>query len=464
LDQRPPDQAETLRRNSRLLEEKLADFGVKGRVVEVAPGPVVTVYEFKPAPGVKISKVAGLADDLALNLRATSIRIVAPIPGKAAIGIEIPNASRETVFLRELLASPAYQQSPSPITIALGKDILGLPVVEDLGGMPHLLIAGATGSGKSVFINCLVLSLLYKAGPDLVRLLMVDPKRIELSTYDRIPHLLHPIITDPAQAAAALRWAVGEMERRYELLAWMGVRNIAGFNRRLAQGKLPPPPEDRDLGEIAHLPYLVIIIDELADLMMAASKEVEALITRLAQMARAAGIHLVLATQRPSVDVITGLIKANFPARISFKVTSRVDSRTILDTQGAEHLLGMGDMLLSRPGHSGLLRLHGALVTDGEIQRVVDYVRAQGHPQYDQSVVQSVDEGGDTPEEDDQPDELYPQAVALVKQSGQASISYLQRRLRVGYNRAARMIEHMEREGIVGPSDGSRPREVLIRE
>lgn len=462
-DQTAPDQAESLKYNSRLLEKKLADFGVQGQVVEVAPGPVVTMYEFQPAPGVKISKVAGLSDDLAMNLRASSIRIVAPIPGKAVIGIEIPNNSRETVYLRELLASPAYQQAASQLTIALGKDILGMPMVNTLTRMPHLLIAGATGAGKSVFINTLVMSILYKASPDQVRLLLVDPKRIELSTYNDIPHLLYPIITNPQEATAGLRWAVAEMERRYELLARLGVRNIKSFNQRLArQG--PPPPLDPDEPPVEPLPYVVIIIDELADLMMVSSKEVEALITRLAQMARAAGIHLVLATQRPSVDVITGLIKANFPARISFKVTSRVDSRTILDQQGAEHLLGMGDMLFSQPGVSGLNRLHGAYVSDSEIDRVVGFVKEQAQPQYDESVVETTgDNGADNGFDDDQ-DERYSDAVALVKESGQASISYVQRRLRVGYNRAARMIEQMEREGIVGPSDGSKPRQVLVRD
>lgn len=443
-------QRDLLANNSRLLEEKLAHFGVQGNVVEVAPGPVVTMYEFKPAPGVKISKVAGLSDDLAMNLKATSVRIVAPIPGKSVIGIEIPSPQREMVYLRELLASDAYRSNESPLTVALGKDILGQPVVSDLSRMPHLLIAGATGAGKSVFINTLILSILYRSTPEQVRLLMVDPKRIELSTYNHIPHLLYPIITQPKDATAGLRWAVAEMERRYDLLAEMGVRNIQTYNQRVESEPEKTP-----------LPYLVVIIDELSDLMMVASKEVETLITRLAQMARASGIHLVLATQRPSVDVITGLIKANFPARLSFQVSSRIDSRTILDTQGAENLLGAGDMLFLPPGTAGLRRLHGAFVSDEEIERVVEFVRGQGEPQYDESIVQKGQDGeqGEEVEED----ELYGEAVAIVKQSGQASISYVQRRLRVGYNRAARMIEQMEIDGIVGPSDGSRPREVLIR-
>jgi S-DNA-T family DNA segregation ATPase FtsK/SpoIIIE len=470
--QRPPDQEETLRYNSRLLEKKLLDFGVQGAVVEVAPGPVVTMYEFKPAPGVKISKVAGLSDDLAMNLKAHSIRIVAPIPGKAVIGIEIPSPVRETVFLREILASEAYQEANSPLAVALGKDILGQPVADDLARMPHLLIAGATGAGKSVFINTLVLSILYKSTPDEVRLLMVDPKRIELSTYADIPHLLYPIITSPKEATAGLRWAVMEMERRYELLAKAGVRNIRSFNQRLEREGLLAPSGGGAGGQatdpehparLSALPYILVIIDELADLMMVSSKEVEALITRLAQMARAAGIHLVLATQRPSVDVITGLIKANFPARISFQVSSRVDSRTILDCQGAEHLLGLGDMLFLPPGSSNLQRIHGALVSDREIERVVDFWKGQARPQYDESIVRAGSEGDDEENGVEGEDERYADAVALVKQTGQASISGLQRRLRVGYNRAARMIEQMESEGIVGPSDGSRPREVLQR-
>lgn len=453
------DHAESLRRNSQRLEHKLADFGVAGKVVEVAPGPVITMYEFKPAPGIKISKVANLADDLAMNLKATSIRIVAPIPGKAVIGIEIPSARRENVLLGEILASRAYQRAKSPLTISLGKDILGQPVVDDLRGMPHLLVAGATGAGKSVFINSLVLSILYKSTPEQVRLLMIDPKRIELSTYNDIPHLLHSIITEPKEATSGLRWVFNEMERRYELLVQAGVRNIASYNQRLADA---PPPVDPE-AENEPLPYIVVVIDELADLMMASSKEVEGLITRLAQKARAAGIHLVVATQRPSVDVITGLIKANFPARISFQVSSRVDSRTILDVQGAEHLLGNGDMLFVPPGTSRLTRIHGAYVSDGEIEAVVHHLRNQARPEYDESIVAAAEESGGG-FGNEEVDERYGDAVRLVKETGQASISYVQRRLRVGYNRAARMIEQMEMDGIVGPSDGSRPREVLIKD
>ena len=467
---------EELMNNSRLLEAKLGDFGVEGRVSEVATGPVVTMYEFKPAPGVKISKVAGLADDLALNLRAQSIRIVAPIPGKAAIGIEIPNAHRDMVCLRELLSSAEYDKSASPLTTALGKDILGFPLVDDLCRMPHLLIAGATGAGKSVFINTMILSVLYKSTPDEVRLIMVDPKRIELSTYNEVPHLLHPIITSPKEATAGLRWAVTEMERRYSLLADLGVRNIKSFNKKLRESGLMAEP-DGGLGgtspdperpaRLTPLPHILIIIDELADLMMVSSKEVEALITRLAQMARAAGIHLVLATQRPSVDVITGLIKANFPARISFQVSSRIDSRTILDQQGAEHLLGAGDMLFLHPSNNGPKRAHGAFVSDSEIERVVDFWKDQAQPNYDESIVRAAN--GDEDEGDmfgggDEIDEHYQDAVRIVKQSGKASVSFVQRKLRVGYNRAARMIEQMEIDGIVGPSDGSKPRQVLVRD
>jgi S-DNA-T family DNA segregation ATPase FtsK/SpoIIIE len=462
----PPEQAEALRAISRLLEEKLADFGVKGAVREVAPGPVVTRYEFKPAPGVKISKVAGLADDLAMVMRAKSIRIVAPIPGKAVIGIEIPNPTREMVALRELLSAPVYQRSGGKLALALGKDILGQPMVADLARMPHLLIAGATGSGKSVFINCLVLSILYRATPEQVRILMVDPKRIELSAYNDIPHLLYPIITSPKEATAGLRWAVREMERRYELLAELGVKNIESFNRRLADKgplRVPDGMDGNGREYLEPMPYVLLFIDELADLMMVSSKEVEGLITRLAQMARAAGIHLVLATQRPSVDVITGLIKANFPARISFKVASRVDSRTILDQQGAEHLLGNGDMLFVPPDSTGVSRLHGAYVSEEEIDRVTRFWKNQATPEYDENVVAATSEeeaGGAGAAED----ELYPEAVALVRESGQASISYVQRRMKVGYNRAANLIEQMERDGIVGPSEGSKPRQVLIRD
>jgi len=451
-------QKESLEMNARRLEKKLADFGVQGEVVEILPGPVITMYEFKPAPGVKISKVASLADDLALTLRASSIRIVAPIPGKAAIGIEIPNNQREMVYLKQILSSSAYQESSFKLPIALGKDITGSPVITDLSRMPHLLVAGATGTGKSVSINTMINSLLFKVSPEMVRFLMIDPKRIELSIYRDIPHLLHPVVIKPKEATKALRWAVQEMERRYMLLSELGVRNIEAYNRKIQKRVKPPAPDNGEFDR-KPLPYIILVIDELADLMMVSSREVEEAITRLAQMARAAGIHLIIATQRPSVDVLTGIIKANFPTRISFQVSSKVDSRTILDAIGAEHLLGDGDMLFMPPGVGRVIRIHGAFVSEDEIKGVTDFLRNQKKPDYDESILSvSQDDGTDAAELEK--DDKYNQAVEVVMQTGQASISMIQRRLRVGYNRAARMIEVMEREGIVGPSDGVRPREV----
>jgi len=455
-------QRESLEMNARRVEKKLADFGVEGEVSEILPGPVITLYEFKPAAGVKISKVAGLSDDLALTLRAPSIRIVAPIPGKAAIGIEIPNNQREMVFLKEVLSSPAYTDTRHKLPIALGKDIVGGAFITDLAKMPHLLVAGATGAGKSVSINAMIQSLLFKVSPEAVRFLMIDPKRIELSIYQDIPHLLHPVVTDPKEATKALRWAVAEMERRYMLLSDRGVRNIESYNRKVAkQQKADADTENR--GEDRHLPYIVLVIDELADLMMASSREVEEGITRLAQMARAAGIHLIIATQRPSVDVLTGVIKANFPARISFQVSSKVDSRTILDTVGAEHLLGEGDMLFLPPGVSRITRIHGAYISEEEIRRVTEFLKSQKKPEYDSTILTEIARSDPAEDGELELDEKYDQAVEVVIQSGQASISMLQRKLRVGYNRAARMIEAMEIEGIVGPSDGVRPREVYGR-
>jgi S-DNA-T family DNA segregation ATPase FtsK/SpoIIIE len=449
---------ESLEMNARLLERKLADFNVEGEVVEILPGPVITMYEFKPAAGVKISKVAGLADDLALVLRASGVRIVAPIPGKAAIGIEIPNNKREPVFLKEILSSSAFKSSTHRLTLALGKDITGSPVTADLTRMPHLLVAGATGTGKSVCLNAMINSLLFKTSPEVVRFLMIDPKRIELSIYQEIPHLLHPVVTQPAEATKALRWAVEEMEYRYGLLSDRGVRNIEAYNRKLDK---EPPPEGE--GPQRPLPYIVIVIDELADLMMVSSKEVEDTIIRLAQMARAAGIHLIIATQRPSVDVLTGIIKANLPTRISFQVSSRVDSRTILDAVGAEHLLGEGDMLYMPPGVGRLTRIHGAYISEGEVKRVTGFLKEQMQPEYDPAILSKVAESDAPDDEELELDEKFDEAVEVVVKSGQASISGLQRKLRVGYNRAARMIEAMERQGIVGPSDGVRPREVFGR-
>lgn len=434
---------------SNKLEETLNSFGVKGHVTGISPGPVVTTYEFAPAPGVKISKVVNLADDVALALKTESVRIVGSIPGKAALGIEIANPDREVVYIRDILATENYQKSKSRLTLALGKDVIGNPVIADLGRMPHLLMAGATGAGKSVAINTIICSILFKATPDEVRLLLVDPKRIELSGYEDIPHLLHPVVADPKMASRALQWAVKEMERRYLLLEGMKVKSFANYNNT-AEEKLP---------------YIVIIIDELADLMMVSSSEVETSVARLAQKARAAGIHLILATQRPSVDVLTGLIKANFPTRMSFKVASKVDSRTILDGSGAEHLLGDGDMLFLPPGAARLQRIHGAFISEKESERIVEFLKEQGTAKYDETVIKSVEEEESSQGEGggEEYDDKYDEAVEIVCDSGQASISMIQRRLRIGYNRAARIIETMEREGVIGPADGVKSREVLAR-
>lgn len=455
-------QKESLEMNARILEHKLADFGVHGEVVEISPGPVITMYEYKPAPGIKISKVTALADDLTLALRAPSVRIVAPLPGKAAIGIEIANNKREHVYLKEVLSSQDYKDSGNKLTIALGKDITGGPVIADLVKMPHLLVAGATGTGKSVSLNAMINSLLFKLSPEIVKMLIIDPKRIELSVYQDIPHLLHPVVTEPKEATRALRWAVKEMERRYMLLSDRGVRNIEAYNRKV-QKQRQSTAIGQEEGFGKPLPYIILVIDELADLMMISSREVEESITRLAQMARAAGIHLIIATQRPSVDVLTGIIKANFPTRISFQVSSKVDSRTILDANGAEHLLGEGDMLFMPPGVGRLTRIHGAYISEEEVKRVTDFLRNQMRPDYDTTIVSSVSQDDEAEEDEMEKDEKYEKAIDLVIQTGQASISMIQRKLRVGYNRAARMIEIMEKEGIVGPSDGIRARDVFGR-
>ena len=445
-----------LRMQSQLLEKKLEDFGVHGKVVAVSPGPVITTYEYEPAAGVKINKIVNLSDDLSLALRATSIRIVAPIPGKAVVGIEVPNVNREKVRFKEIVAARVFEKSKSKLTICLGKDIVGNPVVAALDKMPHLLIAGATGTGKSVALNAMICSLLYKATPDDVKLIMVDPKRIELSSYDGIPHLITPVVIDAKKATNALFWAVREMERRYELLSKRNTRNISQYNKKIET--IEKPDDDN---EFSKLPYLVIVIDELADLMMLASRDVEVTLTRLAQMARAAGIHLILATQRPSVDVLTGIIKANFPTRLTFQVSSKTDSRTIIDTNGAENLLGSGDMLFLPPGTAKLQRIHGAYISESELVQITKFLRAQAKPDYDDEVTEAaaVDAAAD---EEQEYDERYDDAIALVTKTGQASISMIQRHLRVGYNRAARMIEVMEKEGVVGPSDGVKPREVLV--
>jgi S-DNA-T family DNA segregation ATPase FtsK/SpoIIIE len=489
---------DALTMNARLLEKKLKDYGIDGEVVEICPGPVITMYEFSPAPGIKISRIAGLADDLTMALQAMSIRIVAPIPGKGVVGIEVPNRDRDMVFLSEIFNCEEFHHNKMKLPLALGKDIAGVPVVTDLAKAPHLLVAGSTGSGKSVSINTMILSLLYMFEPRDVRMIMVDPKMLEFSMYEGIPHLLLPVVTEPKKASLALKWAVNEMERRYKLLSDKGVRNIDSYNKKLAgevleleemnssipeeeiieeleeiieeeggevlDDPIPFVMDDSEVLEHVHLPYIVVIVDELADLMMVAGREVEEHIARLAQKARASGIHLILATQRPSVDVITGLIKANLPSRISFQVTSKVDSRTILDCNGAESLLGAGDMLYMPPGTSRLHRIHGAFVSDAEVQRVVDFLKKQGKPVYEKSILEmrDTDEKGG-PGADEEQDERWEDALRLVTETKQASISMVQRRLRIGYNRAARIVEMMEHEGMIAPSDGtSKPREIYM--
>jgi len=462
---------EELRSRAKLLEQKAAEFEVVGSIQQIHPGPVVTTFEFKPEPGIKLSRITGLGDDLCLALEAESVRIDR-IPGKSTVGMEVPNNERATIMLRELLESPEYTQSNHKLPLALGKDITGKNIISDLQKMPHLLTAGSTGTGKSVSINTMILSLLFRSRPDQVKLIMIDPKRLELGLYQDIPHLLVPVVTEPKVATNALRWTVMEMETRYKKLTARGVRTLEAYNENVRQLDIPGLAPDAGMGQESvggeeppsPLPYIVIIIDELADLMMTSAREVEESITRLAQMARAVGIHLILATQRPSVDVITGLIKANFPARISFRTTSKVDSRTILDANGAETLLGRGDMLFLPPGSSRLMRVHGSMVTEEEVTRVVDFLKAQGKPIYNQKILEApaeereADDGGDG-----ELDELYDDAVRVVLEMGKASTSALQRRLRVGYGRAASLIDGMERAGIVGPSDGSKPRVVLIK-
>ncbi len=442
------------------LAEKCKEFNVTGQIKHICPGPVVTTYEFKPDPGVKYSRVVSLVDDLCLALKAESIRIDR-MPGKPHVGIEVPNPRRETIYLREVIESRPFKESGSKLTIALGKTIDGLNYIADLAKMPHLLIAGTTGSGKSVGVNALIVSILYRARPHEVKFILIDPKRLELGLYEDIPHLATPIITDPKLASRSLKWAVAEMERRYRELAGWGVRNIDGYNNEIMHRNLV-----KEYGESGEpwkpLPYIVIIIDELADLMMTSGREVEESITRLAQMARAVGIHLVLATQRPSVDVITGLIKANFPSRISFRVSSKVDSRTIIDSNGAEHLLGRGDMLFLPPGTSRLVRVHGAYIDETEIGRIVAHIKAQGLPAYDETITQSEEEALGL-ESSGEHDELFEEAMRICVEMKRASTSVLQRRLRIGYGRAAAILDLMEREGLIGQADGSRPRPVLGR-
>jgi S-DNA-T family DNA segregation ATPase FtsK/SpoIIIE len=533
LEYIPPTEHETdkqpLYDMAERLEQAMSNYGVRGKVKEIHMGPVVTMFEFAPAPGTRTGKIANLEKDLAMALEAQAVRIVAPIPGKAVVGVEVPNQNRETVYLKEILQDTCFTTATSKLQVALGKDIKGAPVSVNLSKMPHLLVAGTTGSGKSVAVNGMITSLLYNASPDDVRFIMVDPKMLELSIYEGIPHLLLPVVTDPKKANLALRWAVDEMERRYELLAKTGVRDIASYNAKIEAPAAPAAdasaarsekkirvviagpdgteqevdldadaeitlaadgadgdsggivgyetPSDEDLSDAAakeqaaqaapaekkatKLPYIVIVIDEFADLMMVAPKDVETSVARLAQKARAAGLHLILATQRPSVDVITGLIKANFPSRIALQVASRIDSRTILDQHGAETLLGNGDMLFSDRG-TKLRRIHGAFLSDNEVHRVVDFLKLQAKPVYDMDILKPrEEEGEDGAPASDFHDELYDQAVAIVCDTRQASVSYIQRRLQIGYNRAARMVEQMENDGIVGPTNGAKPREVL---
>jgi S-DNA-T family DNA segregation ATPase FtsK/SpoIIIE len=458
-----------LKEYARRLEEKFRNFGIESKVVNIRPGPVITMYEMAPGPGVKLSKILALSNDIAMALEATKVRILAPIPGKSVVGVEVPNKERETVFLREILEDKAFIDSNKIIPLAIGKNSEGSPFVIDLTKMPHLLVAGATGAGKSVSVNTMLMSILFKHSPDDVKFILVDPKVVELSIYEGIPHLLLPVVTDPQKAAVALKWAVNEMEKRYHQLAMLGVRDIINFNKKVdkilkGDENIPEGYEEVTGEPLKRLEYIVLIVDEFADLMMVAPKDVESCVTRLSQMARAVGIHLILATQRPSTDVISGIIKANFPARISFRVASQIDSRTILDSQGAETLLGMGDMLVYLPGASSRLeRVHGAYVDEEEIKEVVKFLRSQGAPSYKEEILNVEDvpdgaeEGGGGGDE-----RLYQEAVNIVKSTRNASISMLQRRLGIGFNRAARLIEQMEKDGIVGPPNGSKPRQVLV--
>jgi len=477
-----------LRKNAELLQNVLADFNIEGEIVSIHPGPVVTLYELEPAPGTKTSRVISLSDDIARSMSAVSVRI-AVVPGRSVIGIELPNSERMTVYMQEMLASKASEKTKAKLPLLLGKDISGQPIIADLAKMPHLLVAGTTGSGKSVAVNTMILSLIYRLPPEKCRFIMIDPKMLELSAYNDIPHLLSPVVTEPGKAVVSLKWAVMEMEERYRAMSKLGVRNIEGYNARLREAakngevlmrKLQtgfdpetgkPVYEEQPL-DLTELPYIVVIVDEFADLMLVAGKDVEGAIQRLAQMARAAGIHLIMATQRPSVDVITGVIKANFPTRISFQVTSKVDSRTILGEGGAEQLLGMGDMLYMAPGGQ-VTRVHGPFVSDGDVEKVTDFLRAQGDPSY----IEDVTEGGNFGDgsevmgalfsedsSDSQVDELYDKAVALVAREGKASTSFVQRYLQIGYNRAARIIEEMERQGIISPATATGKREVLVRD
>jgi len=447
LDSPPPLEArqikEDLTNNARILQETLDDFGISVKVTDIERGPIITRYELEPAPGVKVNRIEALEDDLALVMKAQSVRIIAPIPGKARVGVEVPNMQSSLVYLQEVLSTNEFQDAKHNLTLALGKDIAGKPVIADLAQMPHLLIAGTTGSGKTVCVNTIVLSLLFRHSPNDMKFLMIDPKMVELAPYNGLPHLLCPVVTESKKASTALNWVVAEMEHRYRLLAEAAARNICGYNEKTQE----------------KLPYIVVVIDEFADLMVVARDQVENAVTRLAQLSRAVGIHLILATQRPSVDVITGVIKANLPARISFKVASKVDSRTVLDTNGADKLLGRGDMLFSRPEDSKLVRAQGALVSDEEIERVVGFIKKQAEPVYDETIIKEQQKAATASGEKD---ELYDEAVRIIMECNQASVSILQRRMRLGYTRAGRIIDMMHEEGLVGPYEGSKPRRILV--
>jgi S-DNA-T family DNA segregation ATPase FtsK/SpoIIIE len=436
------DPGEDLENTARVLEETLSDFGISAKVTDIVRGPIITRFELEPAPGVKVNSIENLSDDIALAMKAQSVRIIAPIPGKARVGVEIPNTKGSFVYFKDVISSKVFQEAKSKLTLALGKDITGHSVVTDLDEMPHLLIAGTTGSGKTVCVNSLILSLLYKAGPNDVKFIMVDPKRVELMPYNGLPHLLCPVVTDHKKVSAALNWTVSEMSKRYDLLQEAGARNIEAYNDKREK-----------------LPYIVVIVDEFADLMSTAGAEIENAVTRLAQLSRAVGIHLVLATQRPSVNVVTGVLKANLPARISFKVASKVDSRTVLDKNGSEALLGKGDMLFQEPGKEELVRIQGTFLKDAEIERVVEFIRSQGEPVFDEEILKEQQKSQfDSGEKDD----LYDEAARIIMESNQASVSILQRRMRLGYTRAARIIDNMEQEGLVGPFEGSKPRKILV--
>ena len=459
LDSPPPLEerkiSDDLDASAKVLEDTLADFGIEVKITAVERGPVITRYELEPAPGVKVMRITSLSDDIALAMKAQSVRIVAPIPGKARVGVEVPNSSSSLVYLKEILQSSEFQNSKSKLTLALGKDIAGTPVIADLGEMPHMLIAGTTGSGKTVCVNSIISSMLFNASPDEVKFLMVDPKMVELAMFNGLPHLLCPVVTDHKKVSGALNWVVSEMDSRYRLFARLAVRNIEFFHEKLSKGEFK---DQEEVPEV--LPYIVVIIDELADLMLAAPQEVENAITRLSQLSRAVGIHIILATQRPSVDVVTGVIKANFPARISFKVASKVDSRTVLDMNGADKLLGKGDMLFMRPGDAKPTRAQACLVKDREVERVINFIKEQRSAEYDEEIQKEQEKKshGKTYEKD----EMYEEAVIMVLDTKQASVSMLQRRLGLGYTRAARLVDTMEAEGIVGPYNGSKPRDILI--